>query len=94
MTVRELVAAKRNHDCLLSLLVTMSDLTADAKREAEQFKVDYWHGGLVENKLQSWGKWQPIKTKAEPKRAVSSTVKFVFVFVITSMQNLPLQPSR
>lgn len=26
-TVRELVAAKRNHDCILSLLVTTSDLT-------------------------------------------------------------------
>ncbi|WP_228101542.1 restriction endonuclease [Paenibacillus donghaensis] len=46
MTVRELVAAKRNHDCILSLLVTTSDLTPPAKKEAEQFKVDYWHGGL------------------------------------------------
>jgi restriction system protein len=77
MTVRELVGAKRNHDCILSLLVTTSDLTADAKREAEQFKVDYWHGDLVENKLRSWGKWQPVKTKAKPKRAVSSIVKDV-----------------
>ncbi|MEK3790390.1 restriction endonuclease [Paenibacillus sp. FSL R7-0204] len=31
MTVRELVGAKRNHDCFLSLLVTTSDPTADAK---------------------------------------------------------------
>ncbi|WP_042199268.1 restriction endonuclease [Paenibacillus camerounensis] len=77
MTVRELVGAKRNHDCILSLLVTTSDLTADARREAEQFKVDYWHGGLVENKLRSWGKWQPVKAKTKPKRAVNSTVKDV-----------------
>src|SRR5690606_38445517 len=35
--VRELVGAKRNHDCILSLLVTTSDLTAPAKQEAEQF---------------------------------------------------------
>jgi len=61
MTVRELVAAKRNHDCILSLLVTTSDLTAPAKKEAEQFKVDYWHGGLIEQKLKAWGKWQPSK---------------------------------
>jgi restriction system protein len=60
-TVRELVAAKRNHDCILSLLVTTSDLTTPAKKEAEQFRVDYWHGGLVEQKLMSWGKWQPKK---------------------------------
>lgn len=63
MTVRELVGAKRNHDCILSLLVTTSDLTAPAKKEAEQFKVDYWHGGLVEQKLRAWGKWQPTKKK-------------------------------
>jgi restriction system protein len=60
-TVRELVAAKRNHDCILSLLITTSDLTLPAKREAEQFRVEYWHGGLVEQKLMSWGKWQPNK---------------------------------
>ncbi|CQR53310.1 hypothetical protein PRIO_1284 [Paenibacillus riograndensis SBR5] len=77
MTVRELVGAKRNHDCILSLLVTTSDLTSEAKREAEQFKVDYWHGGLVENKLRAWGKWQPARTKAKPKKATSSTVKAV-----------------
>lgn len=57
--VRELVGAKRNHGCILSLLVTTSDLTGPAKKEAEQFKVDYWHGGLMEQKLRSWGKWQP-----------------------------------
>ncbi|MFW5436783.1 restriction endonuclease [Paenibacillus apiarius] len=90
MTVRELVAAKRNHDCILSLLITTSDLTSPAKKEAEQFKVDYWHGALVEQKLWSWGKWQPSKkrrpveksnaaanseiTKAKKEVAASSTV--------------------
>lgn len=62
MTVRELVAAKRNHDCILSLLITTSDLTVPAKKEAEQFKVDYWHGALVEQKLRAWGKWKPNKS--------------------------------
>lgn len=60
-TVRELVAAKRNHDCILSLLITTSDLTAPAKKEAEQFWVDYWHGSLLDQKLMSWGKWRPEK---------------------------------
>lgn len=79
MTVRELVAAKRNHDCILSLLITTSDLTADARREAEQFKVDYWHGGLIENKLRAWGKWQPGKGSPRPRKSSStdSAVKAV-----------------
>ncbi|OMD28131.1 restriction endonuclease [Paenibacillus odorifer] len=77
MTVRELVGAKRNHDCILSLLITTSDLTVDAKREAEQFKVDYWHGVLIENKLRAWGKWQPTKGKVKPKKSSSSKVKAV-----------------
>ena len=57
--VRELVGAKRNHDCILSLLITTSDLTGPAKKEAEQFKVDYWHGGVLTQKLKIWGKWNP-----------------------------------
>ncbi|MGF7048396.1 hypothetical protein J2T13_002904 [Paenibacillus sp. DS2015] len=64
-TVRELVGAKRNHDCILSLIVTNSDLTSTAKDEAEKLKVDYWHGGLVERKLQSWGEWQPSNKKVK-----------------------------
>lgn len=71
-TVRELVAAKRNHDCILSLLITTSDLTGPAKKEAEQFKVDYWHGALVEQKLKAWGKWHPnnkTESKAKAKKA-------------------------
>lgn len=68
--VRELVGAKRNHDCILSLLITTSDLTEPAKKEAEQFKVDYWHGSVVAQKLKAWGKWQPTskKSKAQPER--------------------------
>lgn len=62
-TVRELVAAKRNHDCILSLLITTSDLTPQAKKEAEQFKVDYWHGAVLEQKLKAWGKWQPNRKR-------------------------------
>jgi restriction system protein len=71
-TVRELVAAKRNHDCILSLLITTSDLTLPAKQEAEKFKVDYWHGGVVEQKMLAWGKWQPSKKK--PKTHVTEQI--------------------
>lgn len=68
--VRELVGAKRNHDCILSLLITTSDLTEPAKKEADQFKVDYWHGAVLEQKLKAWGKWQPInkRLKAQPEK--------------------------
>ncbi|MCU6708748.1 restriction endonuclease [Paenibacillus sp. J5C_2022] len=79
-TIRELVAAKRNHDCILSLLITTSDLTSPAKAEAEKFKVDYWHGAIVEQKLKAWGKWQPNKkvsgkTRVSAGKAELSTVR-------------------
>lgn len=74
-TVRELVAAKRNHDCILSLLITTSDLTAPAKKEAEQFKVDYWHGALVEQKLKAWGKLQPSKKPRPIEKRTETTAK-------------------
>lgn len=79
-TVRELVAAKRNHDCILSLLIATSDLTLQAKKEAEQFKVDYWHGSLVEQKLRTWGKWQPSnkrQNKGQTKTNLAKTQKNV-----------------
>lgn len=74
-TVRELVAAKRNHDCILSLLITTSDLTSDARKEAEQFKVDYWHGGVIEQKLKAWGKWQPTNKKVKSVPAPTQQAK-------------------
>ncbi|MFC4601825.1 restriction endonuclease [Cohnella hongkongensis] len=61
--IRELNTAKRNHDCILSLLVTASDLTVEARKEADQFRVDYWHGALLEDKLRRWGKWSPGKKR-------------------------------
>jgi len=57
-TVRELIGAKRNHDCILALLITTSDLTDPAKKEAG-ISVEYWHGALVAQKLTKWGKWNP-----------------------------------
>jgi restriction system protein len=42
ITVHQLSGANRNYKCVLSLLVvTTSDLTAYAKKEAELFKVNY-----------------------------------------------------
>lgn len=70
--VRELVGAKRNHDCILTLLITTSDLTGPARTEAEQFKVDYWHGGIIEQKLKSWGKWKPGNKES---KKIPKTVK-------------------
>lgn len=61
-TVRELVAAKRNHNCMLTLLITTSDFTGPAKKEAEQFRVEYWHGGVIEEKLLRWDKWAVKKS--------------------------------
>ncbi|MFD2115603.1 restriction endonuclease [Paenibacillus yanchengensis] len=73
--VRELVGAKRNHDCILSLLITTSDLTGPAKKEADQFKVEYWHGGLLDHKLRAWGKWQPDVNKRKNKVSTESLAR-------------------
>jgi len=56
--VRELVGAKRNHNCVLSLLITTSDLSDKAKAEAQQHHVDYWNGLILQSKFKSWKVWQ------------------------------------
>jgi hypothetical protein len=58
--------------CILSLLVTTSDLTAPAKKEAEKFNVDFWHGGLLTQKLITWGKWRPSKKNFKGNRSKES----------------------
>lgn len=50
-------------------------VTGPAKKEAEQFKVDYWHGALLEQKLRSWGKWQPGKKTAGKDRQMAAVKK-------------------
>ncbi|WP_090889226.1 hypothetical protein [Paenibacillus polymyxa] len=45
--VQELVAVKRNHNCILTLLVMTYDLTVPAKKETEQFRVEYWQGRVL-----------------------------------------------
>lgn len=85
-TVRELVGAKRNHDCILTLLVTTSDLTGPAKAEAEKFKVEYWHGALLEQKLRTWGKWHPGKKISQRETVKSEIIKL--------RRKWPRQPPR
>ncbi|TCP54444.1 restriction system protein [Tumebacillus sp. BK434] len=75
--VREFVGAKRNHNCVLTLLITTSDLTEPAKKEAEQFHMEYWHGGLLELKLATWGKYNPTKQKQRAVRNEAATTREV-----------------
>jgi restriction system protein len=85
--VRELVGAKRNHDCILSLLITTSDLTGPARTEAEKFNVDYWHGGIIEQKLKTWGKWKPGNKES---KKTSETLKTTISELQTSENQLAL----
>ncbi len=71
--IRELATAKKNHGCMLATLVTTSDLTSVAREEAEKFNVDFVHGGLLEQKLRAWGKWQPSK-KRRKKNTIASEI--------------------
>src|SRR5690606_13565718 len=53
-TVRELVGAKRNYKCIYALLITTSDFTGQALKEAYDLNVECWHGATVNHKLSLW----------------------------------------
>lgn len=46
-----------------------------AKKEAEQFKVDYWHGALLEQKLKEWQDWNSNHKISKSKSANSASVQ-------------------
>ena len=58
--IRELHSARMNTKptCLYGMLITSSDVTAQARKEAEARHIDFWHGAMLEHKLGKWSKWQ------------------------------------
>lgn len=59
-TIRELHSARLNTKptCLYAMLITSSDVTQQARKEAEDRRITYWHGGVLEMKLSKWTQWQ------------------------------------
>lgn len=61
--VRELIAAKRNYGLSLTMFVTSSDFTKQAKEEAERNHMELWNGFILERRLEKWRKWKHEKKK-------------------------------
>ncbi len=47
-----------NPSCHFAMVVTSNDITPQARKEAEDRRMEYWHGGLLVHKLSNWPKWQ------------------------------------
>ncbi len=69
--VRALDSSRKNTKpaCYTSWLITTSDLTQQARREADRNHMQYWHGGLLSSELSKWPKWQPpgMKSNRRPR---------------------------
>lgn len=58
--IRELHSARLNTKptCLYAMLVTSSDVSPQARKEAQDRHIEFWHGATLEHKLERWNKWQ------------------------------------
>ncbi|RIV26714.1 restriction endonuclease [Alicyclobacillaceae bacterium I2511] len=59
--IRELDSARKNVNCLFSWIITSNDITSQAREEANNRHMKYWHGAVLERNLEKWGKWEPPK---------------------------------
>lgn len=61
--IRELHSARWNMKptCLYALLVTSNDVTQQARDEARERHMEFWHGAVLKDRLEQWGKWKPNK---------------------------------
>ncbi|WP_258112172.1 restriction endonuclease [Alicyclobacillus sp. SP_1] len=58
--IRELHSARLNTKptCLYGMLVTSSDISPQARKEAQDRRIEYWHGAALQYRLEKWDKWQ------------------------------------
>jgi restriction system protein len=52
--IRELYAAKQNHDCKLADFITTSRFSKTALREADKFHIETKEIGWIENNILKW----------------------------------------
>lgn len=74
--VREINDARRNVTpaCHYAMLITSSDITQGARREADARHMKYWHGATLEHRLEQWNKWEGKTPKRRrPGPAVKSS---------------------
>lgn len=63
--IRELHSARLNTKptCLYAMLITSSDVSQQARKEAQDRRIEFWHGVALEHKLEQWSKWQGRRKK-------------------------------
>ncbi|WP_407655181.1 restriction endonuclease [Alicyclobacillus dauci] len=68
--VRELHSARLNTKptCVFAMLITSSDLTQQARTEADERRIKFWHGSVVQMKLNEWDKWKGKRIKTRVPR--------------------------
>lgn len=63
--IRELHSARLNvkPTCIYAHLITSSDVTQQARNEADARGIRYWHGGTLDMHLSKWAQWKGQKKK-------------------------------
>ncbi|SDX03779.1 restriction system protein [Alicyclobacillus hesperidum] len=63
--IRELHSARMNTKpaCHYAMLITSSDVTHQARVEARERRIEFWHGAMLQYKLQQWDKWKGNRQK-------------------------------
>lgn len=58
--IRELHSARMNTKpaCHFGMLVTSSDISPQARKEALDRHIECWHGATLDHRLEKWAKWQ------------------------------------
>lgn len=58
--IRELHSARMNTKptCHYGMLITSSDVSPQARKEAQDRYIEFWHGATLEQKLEKWEKWR------------------------------------
>lgn len=67
--IRELHSARLNTkpSCLYAMLVTSSDVSPQARKEAQDRHIEFWHGATLVHRLEKWGKWQGNQRRRRSK---------------------------
>ena len=68
--IRELHSARLNTKptCHFGMLVTSSDVSPQARIEAEARHIEFWHGAFLELQMEKWDKWQGKRSGRRPQK--------------------------
>ncbi|WP_245631678.1 restriction endonuclease [Alicyclobacillus ferrooxydans] len=47
----------------LGMLIPSSDVSAQARKEAQDRHIEFWHGATPKHKLEKWEKWRGKQTR-------------------------------